>query len=87
MNTDLEETDVAVGLDDAEAQLGTLRGQIDALDTAIQSLVSERIQISRRIQRTRMSAVGSQCVAVAGVYDPFPAELHARPAGDRKSVV
>jgi chorismate mutase len=45
---------------DTDAQLATLRGQIDALDTAIQALVRERVQVSHRIQRTRMNAGGTR---------------------------
>jgi chorismate mutase len=62
MITDTQETaavrpDPAVELED---QLGTLRGQIDALDTAIQALVQERIEVSHRIQRARMNAGGTR---------------------------
>jgi chorismate mutase len=35
-----------------------MRGQIDALDTAIARLVAERAQLSQRIQSTRMNAGG-----------------------------
>ena len=38
----------------------TLRGQIDALDTAIARLVAERAQLSRRIQAARMNAGGTR---------------------------
>lgn len=40
--------------------IGVLRGQIDALDTAISRLVAERAQLSRRIQRARMNAGGTR---------------------------
>ena len=40
--------------------IGTMRGQIDALDTAIARLVAERAQLSRRIQTARMSAGGTR---------------------------
>ena len=40
--------------------IGTLRGQIDALDTAIARLVAERAQLSRHIQAARMDAGGSR---------------------------
>jgi chorismate mutase len=37
-----------------------LRGQIDALDTAITRLVAERARLSRRIQTARMNAGGTR---------------------------
>ena len=40
--------------------IGTMRGQIDALDTAITRLVAERAQLSRRIQSARMGAGGTR---------------------------
>jgi chorismate mutase len=40
--------------------IGVLRGQIDALDTAIARLVAERAQLSRRIQTARMNAGGTR---------------------------
>jgi chorismate mutase len=40
--------------------IGTMRGQIDALDTAIARLVAERAQLSRRIQTARMNAGGTR---------------------------
>ncbi len=42
------------------AGIGTMRGQIDALDTAITRLVAERAQLSRRIQTARMGAGGTR---------------------------
>jgi chorismate mutase len=45
--------------DDAAA-IETLRGQIDALDTAISRLVAERAQLSRRIQTARVNAGGTR---------------------------
>jgi chorismate mutase len=38
----------------------TLRGQIDALDTAIVQLVAERATLSHRIQTARMSSGGTR---------------------------
>jgi chorismate mutase len=38
----------------------TLRGQIDAIDTAIARLVAERIRLSRRIQTARLNAGGTR---------------------------
>ena len=38
--------------------ISAMRGQIDALDTAIAQLVVERAQLSRRIQTARMHAGG-----------------------------
>jgi chorismate mutase len=40
--------------------IGTMRGQIDALDTAIARLVAERAQLSRHIQATRIGAGGTR---------------------------
>jgi chorismate mutase len=45
---------------DSAMIIETLRGQIDALDTAISRLVSERAQLSRRIQAARMNAGGTR---------------------------
>lgn len=45
---------------DASAAIDTLRGQIDALDTAIARLINERTQLSRRIQTARMNAGGTR---------------------------
>ena len=44
----------------AGSSLETLRGQIDALDTAISRLVAERAQLSRRIQTARVNAGGTR---------------------------
>jgi chorismate mutase len=38
----------------------TLRGQIDALDAAIGRLVTERAQLSRRIQTARINSGGTR---------------------------
>ncbi len=40
--------------------IDTLRGQIDALDTAIARLIAERAQLSRRTQAARMNAGGTR---------------------------
>lgn len=40
--------------------IGAMRGQIDALDTAIARLVTERALLSRRIQSARMTAGGTR---------------------------
>ncbi|UQX87860.1 chorismate mutase [Jatrophihabitans telluris] len=45
---------------DASTTIDTLRGQIDALDTAIARLVAERAQLSRRIQTARINAGGTR---------------------------
>jgi chorismate mutase len=45
---------------DSATTIDTLRGQIDALDTAIARLVGERAQLSRRIQTARMNAGGTR---------------------------
>jgi chorismate mutase len=46
--------------DDPTAVIDTLRGQIDALDTAIGRLIAERAQLSRRIQTARVNAGGTR---------------------------
>lgn len=45
---------------DDPAAVQTLRGQIDALDTAIVRLVAERAQLSRRVQTARLNAGGTR---------------------------
>ena len=52
--------DVVATIVDDPAAIDTLRGQIDALDTAISRLVAERAQLSRRIQAARMNAGGTR---------------------------
>jgi chorismate mutase len=47
-------------LSDHVAAIATLRGQIDALDSAITRLVAERTRLSRRIQTARMNAGGTR---------------------------
>ena len=42
------------------AGIGAMRGQIDALDTAIARLVTERAHLSRRIQTARLNAGGTR---------------------------
>jgi chorismate mutase len=57
------ENETAVTSDDAAdhaATIDTLRGQIDALDTAISRLVAERAQLSSRIQTARINAGGTR---------------------------
>jgi chorismate mutase len=44
----------------AGSAIETLRGQIDALDTAISRLVAERAQLSRRVQTARVNAGGTR---------------------------
>ncbi|HEY2985933.1 MAG TPA: chorismate mutase [Jatrophihabitantaceae bacterium] len=46
--------------DGTSTAIPMLRGQIDALDTAITRLVAERARLSRRIQTTRMNAGGTR---------------------------
>lgn len=49
------------GTDDERADtIPMLRGQIDALDEAIVSLVAERARLSRRIQAARINAGGAR---------------------------
>jgi chorismate mutase len=58
--------DGAHGAPDDAAPDGTataipmLRGQIDALDTAITRLVAERARLSRRVQTARMNSGGTR---------------------------
>lgn len=47
-------------IDDSAEAIPLLRGQIDALDTAITRLVAERARLSRRIQTARMNAGGTR---------------------------
>lgn len=47
-------------IDDNAEAIPLLRGQIDALDTAITRLVAERARLSRRIQTARMNAGGTR---------------------------
>ncbi|MBV9594061.1 MAG: chorismate mutase [Actinobacteria bacterium] len=46
--------------DDAASVIGTLREQIDALDTAIARLVLERTKVSKRIQAARINSGGTR---------------------------
>ncbi|HYU05389.1 MAG TPA: chorismate mutase [Jatrophihabitantaceae bacterium] len=46
--------------DGTSTAIPMLRGQIDALDTAITRLVAERARLSRRIQTARMNAGGTR---------------------------
>lgn len=49
------------GTNDEHAEtIPVLRGQIDALDEAIVSLVAERARLSRRIQTARINAGGAR---------------------------
>ena len=56
--TDLPDATTVI-VDDPTA-IDTLRGQIDALDTAIARLVAERVQLSQRIQSARINAGGTR---------------------------
>jgi chorismate mutase len=57
---ELDTTGAATATVDDPTAIDTLRGQIDALDTAIARLVAERAQLSRRIQTARMNAGGTR---------------------------
>jgi chorismate mutase len=57
---DLSVAEVVDGSADDAAAIDTLRGQIDALDTAISRLVAERARLSRRIQTARINAGGTR---------------------------
>jgi chorismate mutase len=59
-STEITESDASQADSTAADPIGTLRGQIDALDTAITRLVAERAQLSRRIQTVRMNAGGTR---------------------------
>ncbi len=47
-------------IDDNADAIPLLRGQIDALDTAIIRLVAERARLSRRVQTARMNSGGTR---------------------------
>lgn len=53
-------TDPTTAIVDDPTAVDTLRGQIDALDTAISRLVAERAALSRRIQAARINAGGTR---------------------------
>jgi chorismate mutase len=57
---DLAAAESADELEPNPTLIDTMRGQIDALDTAIARLVAERAQLSRRIQSARMNAGGTR---------------------------
>lgn len=57
---DAPEEPAAGAMAEQPGAIDTLRGQIDALDTAIARLVAERVQLSRRIQTARMNAGGTR---------------------------
>jgi chorismate mutase len=66
----------------AEADVGAialLRGQIDALDTALSRLIRERAQLSRRVQTARMNTGGSRVdpSREEAVLDTYRARLGA----------
>jgi chorismate mutase len=50
----------ATGAPDAPDVIPMLRGQIDALDTAIVNLVAERARLSARIQTARINGGGAR---------------------------
>ena len=52
--------DATTAIVDDPTAIDTLRGQIDALDTAIARLVAERVQLSQRIQSARINAGGTR---------------------------
>lgn len=56
MTSTTSTTAAATSTDD----IATLRGQIDALDSAITRLVAERTALSHRVQAARMSAGGTR---------------------------
>jgi chorismate mutase len=60
--TTITDTQQATDTQDADAieQIAVLRGQINALDTAIIRLVAERAALSRRVQAARMNAGGTR---------------------------
>jgi chorismate mutase len=59
-STDISDTDAAPEPAPDPGVIGTMRGQIDALDTAIARLVAERAQLSRHIQAARIGAGGTR---------------------------
>jgi len=60
MTTATSEGETVSDPSDSADAIPTLRGQIDALDTAIVRLVAERTKLSRRIQTARMNAGGTR---------------------------
>jgi chorismate mutase len=66
--TAITQTPSAAGTPQAESAeqaaetVDTLRHQIDALDTAIVQLITERVQLSRRVQAARLKAGGTRVV-------------------------
>lgn len=58
--TEIQNVDSTTELEPNPTAIETMRGQIDALDTAIARLVAERAQLSRRIQSARMNAGGTR---------------------------
>jgi chorismate mutase len=59
INPDSSASDAA-GTPDAPDVIPMLRGQIDALDTAIVNLVAERARLSARIQTARINGGGAR---------------------------
>jgi chorismate mutase len=59
-STDIPGTDAAPQRVADPGSIATLRGQIDALDTAIARLVAERAQLSRHIQAARIGTGGTR---------------------------
>lgn len=57
---DATEVDPTKQLVDDPAAIDTLRQQIDALDTAVTRLITERAALSRRIQLARINAGGTR---------------------------
>ena len=61
---------------DDPAAVGTLRSQIDALDTAIARLITERAQLSRRMQTARINAGGPGSNSAGNARStPLPEQL------------
>ena len=58
--TEIQNVEPTTDLEPNPSSIDTMRGQIDALDTAIARLVAERAQLSRRIQSARMNAGGTR---------------------------
>lgn len=60
MSTALNPTDAVLPPVATVDTIAVLRGQIDALDTAIINLVAERVRLSRRVQTARMNDGGTR---------------------------
>ena len=80
---------VANEVADSVTEIDTLRGQIDALDTAIARLVGERAALSQRIQTARINAGGTRIELgrERAILDHYRASLGPAGAGVADAVL